>query len=60
MVSSSDLMGQYMELVGGNITEEIFHPDEILAQNFVLAVSQPDLAILGAIQDTLRGGAPDA
>jgi hypothetical protein len=31
------LMQQYLRQVGRNLTEEIFHPDEILAQSLVMS-----------------------
>ncbi len=31
------LMRQYLRQVGRNLTEEIFHPDETLAQGFVMS-----------------------
>ena len=46
MYQSEPLMSQYMKLVGNNITDELFHPDEILAQNWVLVANEPDLALL--------------
>ena len=48
--SSSPLWRQYLDLVGGNTTEEIFQPGEILAQNFVLAANIPSLWVLQDIQ----------
>ncbi|MFW5832496.1 MAG: hypothetical protein ACOCYE_00175 [Pseudomonadota bacterium] len=39
----------YRRIVGGNFTEEIFHPDEVLAQNFVLVMNQPSLGLLREI-----------
>lgn len=41
LYDSKPLLKQYMTLVGANIEDEIFHPDEILAQNFVLASKEP-------------------
>lgn len=52
--SSSPLWRQYLSLVGSNITEEIFQPGEILAQNLVLAVNTPSLWVLEDIQTVLR------
>ena len=52
--SDKRIMRQYMEKVGFNITQEIFHPDEVLAQNFVLVINEPSLGILQGISDTLR------
>jgi len=50
MFESAPLMDQYFRLVGRNITQEIFHPDEILAQSFVLVSEQPSMALLLAIE----------
>ncbi|WP_146347400.1 hypothetical protein [Falsiphaeobacter marinintestinus] len=51
--SSPGIMRQYMAKVGYNISEEIFHPDEILAQNFVLVINEPSLGILRGISDAI-------
>lgn len=48
---------QYMRKIGRNITDELFHPDEVLAQNFVLAINQPSLQLLMAMDDVMRGKA---
>jgi hypothetical protein len=40
----------WLNLVGRNFTNEIFHPEEVIAQSFVLAVTQPDMALLRDIQ----------
>ena len=48
------IMRQYMEKVGFNITEEIFHPDEVLAQNFVLVINEPSQGILQGISRILN------
>jgi hypothetical protein len=44
--ASDDLKSQYLAKVGRNLTEELFHPDEILAQSFVLAAPEPSLPLL--------------
>jgi hypothetical protein len=49
MYESAPLMAQYLALVGSNFTQEIFEPDQILAQNFVLIANQPSLNLLTAI-----------
>ena len=54
MYQSTPLMGQYMGLVGKNITDELFHPDEILAQNWVLVANEPDLTLLSNMARILR------
>jgi hypothetical protein len=46
MYESAPLMQQYLAIVSANFTAEIFEPDEILAQNFVLAANQPSLDLL--------------
>lgn len=43
---SAALLPQYLGRVGRNLTEEIFHPDEILAQSFVISGQQPSLPLL--------------
>ncbi len=50
LYESGPLMEQYLNLVGRNITGEIFHPDEVLAQNFVLASKEPTPALLATMQ----------
>lgn len=55
MVAASKMMEQYMALIGQNITGELFHPDEILAQNFVLCVKEPSLALLQAMAAEIDG-----
>lgn len=54
MFESAPLMDQYYGLVGRNITDEIFHPDEILAQSFVLVSEQPSMALLLTIEKEMR------
>jgi hypothetical protein len=53
MYSSAPLLPQYSSLVGRNFTNEIFHPDEILAQSFVLIAQQPSLDLLGRMAAAL-------
>ncbi|NIE63205.1 hypothetical protein F3J17_04905 [Burkholderia sp. Ax-1719] len=53
LYASAPLMQQYLSLVTANFTQEIFQPDEVLAQNFVLAATQPSLNILQDIQREL-------
>jgi len=50
LYDSKPLLQQYMSLVGKNIEGEIFHPDEILAQNFVLASKEPTPGLLSTMQ----------
>jgi hypothetical protein len=40
--------------VGRNFTNEVFHPEEVIAQSFVLTVTQPDMALLRDIQAAIR------
>jgi hypothetical protein len=47
-----------MDLVGHNFRQEIFHPDEILAQSFVLAANQPSMGLLTMIRDSLQSTRP--
>lgn len=53
LYDSAPLMPQYLSLVSANFTQEIFQPDEILAQNFVLMANQPSLGILSTLRRTL-------
>jgi hypothetical protein len=46
-------MPQYLKMIGRNMTGELFHPDEILAQNFVLVVNQPSLGLLTEMRSIL-------
>ena len=46
LYDSKSLMRQYLKLVGRNLSGELFHPDEILAQNFVFVANQPSTALL--------------
>lgn len=43
------LWNQYLGLVGHNLTGELFHPDELIAQNFVFAATIPTLSLLTSI-----------
>lgn len=53
LYDSAPLMPQYLSLVTANFTQEIFQPDEILAQNFVLMANQPSLDILSTLRRTM-------
>jgi hypothetical protein len=53
LYESAPLMAEYLSLVTANFTQEIFQPDEILAQNFVLMANQPSLDILVLMKQTL-------
>lgn len=56
MYESAPLMSEYLALVSANFTQEIFQPDEILAQNFVLVANQPSLDLLVAMRQMLSAG----
>jgi hypothetical protein len=43
------LWNQYLDLVGHNLTGELFHPDELIAQNFVFVATLPSLGLLTSI-----------
>ena len=47
------LRQQYCKLIGGNFSQELFHPDEVMAQSFVLVINQPSLGLLDAISQRL-------
>lgn len=53
LYESAPLMKEYLALVSANFTQEVFQPDEILAQNFVLVANQPSLGILDFMHQTL-------
>lgn len=53
LYESAPLMTEYLALVSANFTQEIFQPDEILAQNFVLVANQPSLDVLVFMHQTL-------
>jgi len=50
---SGPLMPQYYAKIGRNLSEELFHPDEILAQSFVIAAKEPSLRLLTCLSDTI-------
>jgi hypothetical protein len=54
MYESGPLMAQYLSLVGNNFTSQVSHPDEILAQSFVLVAAQPSLDLLKKISTALQ------
>ena len=54
--SDQAVKAQYMKKIGRNIADELFHPDEVLAQNFVLAINQPSLQLLMTMDEVMRGG----
>ncbi|MDC0668268.1 hypothetical protein [Nannocystis radixulma] len=53
LYDSGPLQQEYLKRVGANFTAEIFEPDEILAQNFVLVADQPSLGLLTAMKEQL-------
>ena len=44
---------QYLDVVGRNFSDEVFHPDEILAQSFVSIGRQPSLSLLDDLRAVL-------
>ena len=58
LYESKPLLAQYETLVGRNIQGEIFHPDEVLAQNFVLVSKEPTISLLSTIDVLMSQGAP--
>lgn len=48
------VMEAWLDRVGRNFGHEIFHPEEVLAQSFVLTLAQPDMGLLLAIQSATR------
>jgi hypothetical protein len=53
---SAPLLAQYTGIVGTNFQNEIFHPDEILAQSFVVAAQYPALGLLADIRAGIWNG----
>lgn len=47
--NDAQLWDQYLDLVGRNLTGELFHPDELIAQNFVFVATLPTLGLLTSI-----------
>lgn len=58
LYDSEKLMSQYLKLIGYNLTGELFHPDEIMAQNFVFVANLPSLDLLENMQRILKGTKP--
>ena len=50
------MLMQYLSKIGRNFTGELFHPDEILAQNFVIALAEPSLELLKQIRSSIWPG----
>ncbi|MGA4849520.1 hypothetical protein ACOBQB_25880 [Streptomyces sp. G5(2025)] len=53
MTPGSDLWERYLERVGRNAQGELFHPDEVIAQNFVPAALLPSLSLLSQVDRVL-------
>ncbi|WP_172381228.1 hypothetical protein [Streptomyces sp. MNP-20] len=47
------LWDQYLDKVGRNTSSELFHPDEVIAQNVVLAALLPTPGLLAGVGDVL-------
>lgn len=56
MIRSESVIEQYKNLVGRNFAHEIFHPDEVMAQTFVLSTNQPDASLIGDVSECLESG----
>jgi|GEM_PF-2240611 len=54
MGKNPGLMTQYMELIGQNLDGELFHPDEIMAQNWVFVANLPSMKLLEGMQQILQ------
>jgi hypothetical protein len=54
MSDKSPLWPQYMDKIGRNLTNELFHPDEIIAQNFVFTALLPSSPQLTDIDKLLK------
>ncbi len=52
--ANPQLWDQYLQLIGNNVAGELFHPDEVLAQNFVFVANLPTLGLLTTMGDLLR------
>lgn len=50
---SAPLMRQYFRFIGNNLTGELFHPDEVMAQNFVLLANEPSPGLLAKMRPIL-------
>jgi hypothetical protein len=60
MDDASPLWPQYRALVGGNATGQLFHPEEIVAENVVALARLPSLGVLAGIEAELAGAPPAA
>lgn len=52
--TNTELYEQYLSLVGRNAEDEIFHPEEVLAQNFVYAAQLPNLDLISSLGNTIK------
>lgn len=50
----SEILVNYERRIGHNFTNELFHPDEVLAQNWTLVATEPSLDLLTRMAATLR------
>jgi hypothetical protein len=53
MTPGGDLWEAYLDRVGRNARGELFHPDEVIAQNFVPAALLPSLGLLSQVDRVL-------
>ncbi|WP_328334559.1 MULTISPECIES: hypothetical protein [unclassified Streptomyces] len=53
MTPGSDLWEEYLDQVGRNAEGELFHPDEVIAQNFVHATLLPSMRLLSRMDRIL-------
>ncbi len=49
-----ELTRVYERRIGHNLSGELFHPDEVLAQNWVLVANEPSLGLLTKMSTALR------
>lgn len=50
----SELLAVYERTIGHNFSGELFHPDEVLAQNWTLVAAEPSLGVLTRMSALLR------
>lgn len=56
--TNMELYEEYLSLVGRNAKDEIFHPEEVLAQNFVYAARLPTLDLISLLANSIRPDIP--
>lgn len=56
--TNMELYEEYLSLVGRNANDEIFHPEEVLAQNFVYAARLPTLDLISLLANSIRPDIP--